>query len=151
MYKISHSADLYCHNTFLQSNLRIFDRNFKSTDHVKSDINNIKRALFNRTLPYIDNHLAKVECCTMIDIVVFAFSLLEEGEVPTSTFLKRDMKQLIIRQYGHSVTISPSSRINESDIIFSSDISADDIVNKPEESGHYAGTWYPVKKNSQGR
>ncbi|KAH3892082.1 hypothetical protein DPMN_016194 [Dreissena polymorpha] len=66
------SADLYCHNTCLQSYLRKFDRNIKSTDHIKPDINNIKRVLFNRTLPYIDNLLAKGECCTMSDIVEFA-------------------------------------------------------------------------------
>ena len=66
----------------------------------------------------------------MSDIVEFALSLLEEGEVLTSTFLNRDMKQLIISHYGHSVTISPNSRVNESDIIFSSDISAADIVIK---------------------
>ncbi|KAH3726526.1 hypothetical protein DPMN_052393 [Dreissena polymorpha] len=66
----------------------------------------------------------------MSDIVEFALSLLEEGEVLTSTFLNRDMKQLIISQYGHSITKSPNSRVNESDIIFSSDISAADIVIK---------------------
>ncbi|KAH3850804.1 hypothetical protein DPMN_093277 [Dreissena polymorpha] len=66
----------------------------------------------------------------MSDIVEFALRLLEEDEVLTSTFLNRDMKQLIISHNGHSVTISPNSRVNESDIIFSSDISANDIVIK---------------------
>ena len=108
--------------------LRKFDRNLKFTDHVKPDINNIKRVLFNRTLPYIDSLLEKGECCTMSDIVEFALSLLEEGEVLTSTFLNRDMKQLNISHYGHSVTISTNSGVNESDIIFTSDISAGDIV-----------------------
>ncbi|KAH3741764.1 hypothetical protein DPMN_048490 [Dreissena polymorpha] len=64
----------------------------------------------------------------MSDIVEFAYSLLEEGEVLTSTFLNRVMNQLIISHYGHSVTISPNARVNESDIMFSSDISAADIV-----------------------
>ncbi|KAH3840205.1 hypothetical protein DPMN_113650 [Dreissena polymorpha] len=92
-------ADLYCHNTCLQSYLGKFDRNFKST--VKSD-NNIKRVLFNRILPYIDNLLAKDECCAMSDIVEFALRLLEEGEMLTSTILNLDMKQLNISHYGHS-------------------------------------------------
>ncbi|KAH3803979.1 hypothetical protein DPMN_132251 [Dreissena polymorpha] len=55
---------------------------------------------------------------------------LEEGEVLTSTFLNRDMKQLNISHYGHSVTISTNSGVNESDIIFTSDIRAGDIVVK---------------------
>jgi len=62
------------------------------------------------------------------DIVEFASSLLEEDEVLTSTFQNRNMKELIISHYG--VTISPSSRVNDSDIIFSSDISAADLAIK---------------------
>lgn len=66
----------------------------------------------------------------MSDIVEFASSLLEEDEVLTSTFQNRDMKQLIISHYGQSVTISTNSRVNDSDIIFSSDISAADLAIK---------------------
>ncbi|KAH3717695.1 hypothetical protein DPMN_060490 [Dreissena polymorpha] len=40
------------------------------------------------------------------------------------------MKQLIISHYEHSVKLLPNSRVNESDISFSSDISAAEIVIK---------------------
>lgn len=124
------SADLYCHNTCRQNYLRQYERDIKCDVPEKPAIINIKRVLFNRTLPYIDNLLAKGECCTVSDIVEFASSLLEEDEVLTSTFQNRDMKQLIISHYGQSVTISPNSRVNDSDFIFSSDISAADLAIK---------------------
>ena len=54
----------------------------------------------------------------MSDIVEFSLGLLEEGEVITSPFRTRDMKQLIISHYGESVTISSNSGLNESDIFF---------------------------------
>jgi len=122
------SADLYCHITCRQNYLRKYERDFKPDVPEKPAIININRVLFNRTLPYIDNLLAKGECCTVSDIVEFTSSLLEEDEVLTSTFQNRDMKQLIISHYGQSVTISTNSRVNDSDIIFSSDISAADLA-----------------------
>ena len=75
-----------------------------------------------------DKLLVKGECCTVSDIVEFALSLLEEGEVLTSTFKTRDMKQLILNHCGELVTIAPNSRKNESDIFFSSDINATDLL-----------------------
>jgi len=49
----------------------------------------------------------------MSDIVAFALSLLEEGEVLSSTFRNCDMKQLIVSHYGESVTVAPNSRVKE--------------------------------------
>ena len=45
----------------------------------------------------------------MSDIIQiqFASSMLEEGELITSTFQNRDMKQMIISHYGHWI-ISPN-------------------------------------------
>ncbi|KAH3729209.1 hypothetical protein DPMN_055175 [Dreissena polymorpha] len=114
------SADLYCHNTCLQ----IMSNRILTTSSVYSSI-----APF-LILTIFLQRMNVAQCCTMSDIVKFALSLLEEGEVLISTFLNRDMKQLIISHYGHSFTISTNSGVNKSDIIFSSDISADDIVVK---------------------
>lgn len=86
--------------------------------------------LFARALPYIDRLLAKGECCTVVDVVEFGKSLLEEGEMLTSTFQARDMKQLIHNHYGESVTFAPNVRVNESDIFFSSNVSAADLAIK---------------------
>lgn len=110
--------------------MRKYERDIKPEALEKPAITKIKRVLFTSALPYIDKRLAKLECCTISDIVEFASSLLEEGEVLTSTFLNRDMKQLIISHYGESVAISPNSRVNESDIFFSSDINAADLAIK---------------------
>jgi hypothetical protein len=124
------SADLYCHNLCRQNYMRKYERDIKREDHETSTISNIKHLLFTRALPYIDRMLAKGDCCTMSDIVEFASGLLEHGEVLTSTFRNRDMKQLIISHFGESVTIAPNSRVNESDIFFSSDINAADLAIK---------------------
>jgi hypothetical protein len=110
------SADLYCHNLCRQNYMRKYERDIKPEAQKQSAISNIKLMLFTRALPYIDRMLAKGDCCTMSDIVEFTCSLLEEGEVLTSTFQNRDMKQLIISHYGESVTITHNSRVNEPDI-----------------------------------
>lgn len=136
------SADLYCHNLCRQNYMRKYERDVKSEAKEKPAITNIKRVLFTRALPYIDRLLAKGECCTMSDIVEFASSLLEEGELLTSTFQNRDMKHLIISHYGESVTISPNSRVNEPDIFFSTDVKAADLAIKlkNQDSMKEAGT-----------
>lgn len=64
----------------------------------------------------------------MSDIVQFASSMLEEGELITSTFQNRDMKQMIISHYGHWI-ISPNrsnSRVNKPGLFLSSDLDAAD-------------------------
>ena len=64
----------------------------------------------------------------MSDIVQFASSMLEEGELITSTFQNRDMKQMIIYHYGHWI-ISPNrsnSRVNKPGLFLSSDLDAAD-------------------------
>ena len=66
----------------------------------------------------------------MSDIVAFALSLLEEGEVLNSTFRNCDMKQLIVSHYGESVTVAPNIRVKEPDILFSSVINAADLAVK---------------------
>ena len=124
------SADLYCHNLCRQNYTRKYERSIKAEALETSAITNIKHTLFTRAIPYIDKLLVNGECCTMSDIVEFASSLLEEGEICTSAFQNRDMKQLIISHYGKFITISPNSRVNQSDIFFSSDINAADLAIK---------------------
>lgn len=85
------SADLFCHNLCRQNYMRKYERGIKAKALEKLTITNIKQVLFARALSYIDKLLAKGECCTVSDIVEFALSLLEEGEVLTSTFQTRDM------------------------------------------------------------
>ena len=75
----------------------------------KPSITNIKQVLFAHAISYIDKLLAKGEFCAVSDVVEFALSLLEDGEVLTSTFQTRDMKQLMLNHYRKLVTISPKS------------------------------------------
>ena len=124
------SADLYCHNLCRQNYMRKYERDIKPETKEKSAISNIKRTLFTRALPDIDRMLKKGDCCTMSEIVDYASSLLEEGEVLTSTFQNRDMKQMITFHYRDSVTIAPNNRVNEPDIFFSSEIDATDLAIK---------------------
>lgn len=124
------SADLYYHNLCLQNYLRRYERSTASQKDTTTSINNMKRELFTRAIPFIDALLAKGHCCTMSDIAAFAQSLLEDGEVLTSTFQNRDMKHLIISHYGDSVTISANTKATESDIFFSSGITAADLAIK---------------------
>ncbi len=124
------SADLYCHNLCRQNYMRKYERDMKTEELEKPAISNNKHVLFTRTLPYIDNILANGECCTISDIVEFATSLLQEGEVLTSTFQNRDMKQMIMSHYGEAVRISSNTRVNESDIFLSSLISAAELATK---------------------
>lgn len=107
-----------------------YERGIKAKVLEKPAITNIKQVLFAHALSYINKLLAKGECCTVSDIVEFALSLLEEGEVLTSTFQTRDMKQLILNHYRELVTFAPNSRMNESDIFFSSDINTTDLAIK---------------------
>lgn len=93
------SADFYYHNFCLQNYLRRYERSTATQEDTTTSINNMKRELFTRAIPFIDALLAKGHCCTMSDIVAFAQSLLEDGEVLTSTFQNRDMKHLIISHY----------------------------------------------------
>ena len=64
----------------------------------------------------------------MSDIVQFASSMLEEGELITSTFQNRDMKQMIISHYGHWIISSnrSNSRVNKPGLFVSSDLDAAD-------------------------
>ena len=65
----------------------------------------------------------------MSDIVQFASSMLEEGELITSTFQNRDMKQMIISHYEHWM-ISPNrsnSGVNKPGLFLSSDLDAAEI------------------------
>ena len=126
------SADLFCHHICRQNYMRKYEREhvLKADVLKKPAITNIKHELFTRAVPYIDTILAKGECCSMSDIVQFALSLLEEGEVLQSTFQACDMKKLILDHYGESVTIAPNTKMNESDIFFSSDINATDLAIK---------------------
>ena len=63
-------------------------------------------------------------------IVQFATSLLEEGEMLTSTFQNCDIKQMLMSHYGESVTIVSNSRLNEPDIFFSLDLDATELAIK---------------------
>ena len=110
--------------------MRKYERDVKPITQERIAPTNIKHVLFTRALPYFDKILMRGECCTMTDIVEFALSLLKEVEVLTSTFQNRDMKQLILSHYGDSVKICSNSRVNEPDIVFSSDITAADLAIK---------------------
>ena len=70
------------------------------------------------------------ECCAITDAVDFALSLLEEGEVLKGTLYNRDIKQFIKFHYGELVTIASNMRAYESEIFFSSSISAADLAIK---------------------
>ncbi|KAL8619946.1 hypothetical protein ACOMHN_015228 [Nucella lapillus] len=124
------SADLYCHNICRQNLMRKYERDMKPEASEKAVITNMKYVLFTRALPYIDNILAKRECCAVSDITEFASGLLKECEVLSNPFRNRDMRQLISSHYGESVTFSHNSRVNKSDIFFSSDINAAEVVVK---------------------
>ncbi|KAG0712845.1 hypothetical protein GWK47_017512 [Chionoecetes opilio] len=130
--------------------MRKYERDIKPEALERQGITNTKHVLFTRTIPYIDNILMRGECRTMTDIVEFALSLLQDGEVVTSTFQNCDMKQLIISHYGESVKICPNSRVNESDIFFSSDITADDLAIKLKNQGVMRG-WQQVERLIHGR
>ena len=99
--------------------MRQYERDVKPELPIKLAITNIKSLLFSRTVPYTDKLLARGERCTMSDIVEFASSLLEVGEVLKSTFQNRDMKHVVISHYGELVTISSNSKVNEADIFLS--------------------------------
>lgn len=85
--------------------MRKYERDVRPEKLERQPMTKMKHVLFTRAVPYIDKILMSGDCCTMIDIVEFALSLLEEAEVLRSTFQNRDMKQLIISHYGESVTI----------------------------------------------
>ena len=94
------SADLYCHNLCPQKHMLQFEHDMQSKVIEKPTITNMKHVLFNHALPYIIKLLNRGDCCSMSDIVDFSSSLLEEGEVLTSTFQNHDMKQLLLSHYG---------------------------------------------------
>ena len=110
--------------------MRKYEQASSSKEQETRANHNIKYLLFTRAVPYIDRLLAEGDCCTMSDIVAFALSLLEEGEVLNSTFRNCDMKQLIVSHYGESVTVAPNIRVKEPDILFSSVINAADLAVK---------------------
>lgn len=113
-------ADLCCHNLCHQYYMHNCERDITPEALEKLAITIIKH--FVQTRYHIIDKLLARECCTMNDIVEFAMSLLEEGEMLKSTFQNRDMKQVIMSHKGESVTIYPNSRVNEPNIFIASDM-----------------------------
>ena len=74
--------------------------------------------------------MIRKEFCTLSDLVEYSISLLEEGEEMTSIFQTRDMKQLLMAHYGESITIASTSRVNESDLVFSFLLTAAELAVK---------------------
>ena len=67
---------------------------------------------------------------TISDLHEFILTYLAEGEQLDSEFQKRDLKQMLLEEFGDSITITPNVRKNESDLVYSSEISPADLAIK---------------------
>ena len=124
------AADAYCHKKCYRLYMVRYDRERESDASKASNISNIKRVLFTRAVPHFNRILHSKQICSQGDLVDLTMSLLEEGESLASEFRKRDLKQMLISYYGDRITIAPSNRVNESDVVFSSDLSAAELAVK---------------------
>ena len=66
----------------------------------------------------------------MRDIVDFALTQLEQNEVLSGPLYNRDLKHLMVAHYGDSIKFSTNIRVNESEMFFSSEISASELAIK---------------------
>ena len=123
------AADIYAHNYCIRNYLREDDET-QGTDKELPPPLNLKKVLFSRCLPFIDNLVERKDCCTMTDLTELASSLIETGEILNSPLRNRDMKEMIAGHYGERTTIAANTRANEPDLVFSADVTAEDLISK---------------------
>ena len=124
------AGDFYCHKACYNRYVKPPEDSESKHESAQSKVQSLKIILFQRAIPYINKILESGDCCTMSDITEFTNSLIEEGEVLTSKLRNRDMKDFIISKYGDTIIITANARANESDIFYSSRITAADLLVK---------------------
>ena len=122
------AADLYAHH----SCLRAYRKKCPKEDSEDTTAKKIpfKRVLFARALPYIDKMLKAKEIYSIKELRDFVISTTEEGETLDSEFRLRDIKKLLIENYGESITISASEKICESENVYSSSLTVAELAAK---------------------
>ena len=122
------SADLYCHKSCYDGYVN--DHQSKSKSSTKPPKVNLKRAIFKRAYPKLVQMIKSKGIYTMSDLLEFTLNYLGEGEELDSEFKKRDLKLMMFEEFGDSITITENPRKNESDIVYSSDISPAELAVK---------------------
>ena len=123
------SADLYCHKSCYDDYIRDHLRE-SSESAMKSPKNNLKRTLFKRAYPKLLKMIQNKGIYVISDLLKFTLDHLEDGEHLNTEFRNRDLKHLMIEEFGESITITENPRQFESDIVYSSDITPADLAAK---------------------
>ena len=123
------ATDLYCHPYCWLLCTVIYKHGTENLPQEKPLNPNIKCFLFLSALLLTDLLLTRKDSCTSSHMVEFTTSLLEGEELQT-VFLTRDMKQLLVSNYGESITIAPNSNVNESALVFSSSVTTAEMAVK---------------------
>ena len=122
------SADIYVHPECSKKYLRIA-ANQEEGANPKQKLN-IKKNLFIRALPHLKEMINKKVVYSIRELRDFTLSMKSEEEKLESEFRIRDMKQMMSDEFSDSITFIPNPRINESDIVFSSDITKAELAVK---------------------
>ena len=120
------AGNFFCHAACKRNYLRSKKEQEVATERRSSLV---KNELIQRTVPFVDKIIENGDCCTMSDLTAYANSLIQEGEIQ-SNLQNRDLKKFLEEHYADKITISSNERVNESDIFYSSKITAADLLIK---------------------
>lgn len=124
-----YAADLYCHNQCFLKYYEKYERTNLPCVSVQTSQSSIqeKRKLFLLAIDRIDSVFDKGGSYTVSEIKDYMMTLSPNEEL---NIYNRDVKTFLIDHYGKNIQFAANTRKNESELVFSSNVTAADIATK---------------------
>lgn len=127
------ASDVYCHSVCIRRYLHKHEQDVQSSSSTGNPVekckatSEVKHTLFLQAFEHIEPLLQKGYGFTVKDIASFMYHLDDNVDL---IVYNRDVKKLLVDHCGDHIQFAPNPRQNESELVFSSNITAADLAVK---------------------